>query len=110
MQEDATCRDCSIYVHAGKRGAATLQVLGLDAIAVAANVVYELARRRGGRALAVTDASTSWWRNAGIYPPVASIEDMSDADFDLVMDINLGIWTSIQATPPCAAALRAGLS
>ena len=46
--------------------------------------------------------------NAGIYPPVA-IEDMSDADFDRVMDINVkGILHSIQACIPAMRRQRYG--
>ncbi len=108
-QEHARVVIADIDAGAAERGAATLQASGFDAIAVAANVVdrasldalMEEVLARYGR----VDIMAA---NAGIYPPVA-IEDMSDADFDRVMDINVkGILHSIQACIPAMRRQRYG--
>jgi 3-oxoacyl-[acyl-carrier protein] reductase len=88
-----------------ERAAATLQAAGRDVIAVQANVVD------GASMHALADHVLDRYgridimaANAGIYPPVP-IEQMTDADFDRVMDINVkGILHSIQA---CIPAMRA---
>ncbi len=103
-QEHARVVLADVDAAAAERGAATLRTSGFDAVAVAANVVD-----RASLDAMVGDVLARYGRldimaaNAGIYPPVA-IEDMSDADFDRVMDINVkGILHSIQA---CIPAMR----
>jgi 3-oxoacyl-[acyl-carrier protein] reductase len=108
-QERARVVIADIDVGAAERGAATLRASGFDAIAVAANVVDRASLDAVvGEVLARYGRVDIMAANAGIYPPVA-IEDMSDADFDRVMDINVkGILHSIQACIPAMRRQRYG--
>jgi 3-oxoacyl-[acyl-carrier protein] reductase len=85
---------------AAEQAVARLGASGHDALAVAVDVVDR----------AATDAMVAHYgsvdimaANAGIYPP-ASLDDMDDATWDLVMDVNVkGAVHSIQA---CLPAMR----
>jgi 3-oxoacyl-[acyl-carrier protein] reductase len=100
-QEHARVVIADIDAAAAERAAATLRASGHDAIALEANVVDRASLdAMVGYVLARYGRLDIMAANAGIYPPVA-IEDMSDADFDRVMDINVkGILHSIQASIP----------
>jgi 3-oxoacyl-[acyl-carrier protein] reductase len=105
-QEEASVAIVDLDLAAAERAAATLRAAGHEAFAVQADVVDRQAvdamaagvTARYGRIDIVA-------ANAGIYPSV-SIEDMRDADFDRVMDINVkGALHTMQA---CLPAMRTG--
>jgi 3-oxoacyl-[acyl-carrier protein] reductase len=100
-QEHARVVIADVDARAADRAATTLRDSGLDAIAVEANVVDRASLdAMVAEVLALYGRVDIMAANAGIYPPVA-IEDMSDADFDRVMNINVkGILHSIQASIP----------
>jgi 3-oxoacyl-[acyl-carrier protein] reductase len=87
------------------RAVAALTASGHDAFAVEADVVD-----RGAVDHAVERALARYGRidilaaNAGVYPSV-SIEEMRDADFDRVMDIN--VKGALHAMQACVPAMRA---
>jgi 3-oxoacyl-[acyl-carrier protein] reductase len=88
-----------------ERAVAALTAAGHDAFAVEADVVD-----RGSVDRAVERALARYGRidilaaNAGVYPSV-SIEEMRDADFDRVMDIN--VKGALHAMQACLPAMRA---
>jgi 3-oxoacyl-[acyl-carrier protein] reductase len=88
-----------------ERAVAALTAAGHDAFAVEADVVD-----RGAVDHAVERALARYGRidilaaNAGVYPSV-SIEEMRDADFDRVMDIN--VKGALHAMQACLPAMRA---
>jgi 3-oxoacyl-[acyl-carrier protein] reductase len=100
-QEHARVVIADVDAAAAGGAAAALRASGYEAMAVEANVVDRASLdAMAGEVLARHGRLDIMAANAGIYPPVA-IEDMSDADFDRVMDINVkGILHSIQACVP----------
>jgi 3-oxoacyl-[acyl-carrier protein] reductase len=88
-----------------ERAATTLRAAGHEVVAVQANVVDGASMHAlAGHVLDRFGRIDIMAANAGIYPPIP-IEQMTDADFDRVMDINVkGILHSIQA---CIPAMRA---
>jgi 3-oxoacyl-[acyl-carrier protein] reductase len=94
-----------VDVASAERAATTLRAAGREVIALGANVVDGASMHTlVGQVLDRFGRIDIMAANAGIYPPVA-IEQMTDADFDRVMDINVkGILHSIQA---CIPAMRA---
>ncbi len=89
---------------AGERAAESLRSSGHDALAVAADVVDRAAvDAMAARAVEHYGRIDIAAANAGIYPAV-SIAEMTDADWDRVMDINVkGALHTIQA---CLPAMR----
>jgi 3-oxoacyl-[acyl-carrier protein] reductase len=104
-QEEARVVIVDLDGDAAERAAATLRASGHEALAVAADVVDRSAVD------AMAEAVLAHWgridivaANAGIYPSV-SIEEMRDADFDRVMDIN--VKGALHAMQACLPAMRA---
>jgi 3-oxoacyl-[acyl-carrier protein] reductase len=88
-----------------ERAAAALTASGHDAFAVEADVVDRGAVDDAAeRALARYGRIDILAANAGVYPSV-SIEEMRDADFDRVMDIN--VKGALHAMQACLPAMRA---
>jgi 3-oxoacyl-[acyl-carrier protein] reductase len=104
-QEEARVVIVDLDGDAAERAAAALRASGHEALAVAADVVDRSAVD------AMAEAVLAHWgridivaANAGIYPSV-SIEEMRDADFDRVMDIN--VKGALHAMQACLPAMRA---
>jgi 3-oxoacyl-[acyl-carrier protein] reductase len=105
-REGATAVLVDVDPAAGERAAQGLRDVGLQALALAADVVDRAAVdavartvvERYGR-LDIVAA------NAGVYNPAVSLDDMQDSDWDRIMDINVkGVLHTIQA---CLPAMRA---
>lgn len=75
--------------------------IGHGAIAVAADVTSEASLKAAGEAVAKAFGGIDvLCANAGIFPP-AKLEDMSEADWDMVVDTNLkGTFLSVKAFLP----------
>jgi 3-oxoacyl-[acyl-carrier protein] reductase len=103
-QEEARVVVVDLDGAAAERAAETLRGSGHDAAGVQANVADRAAMdEMAAQAVARYGRIDIVVANAGIYPSV-SIERMTDADFDRVMDINVkGALHAIQA---CLPALR----
>jgi 3-oxoacyl-[acyl-carrier protein] reductase len=88
-----------------EQAAADLRARGLDAAAAAADVRDRTSLDAVAAGLGKVDIVAA---NAGIYPSIA-VQDLDDADWDRVMDINVkGALHAVQACLPAMLAQRYG--